>query len=864
MRTILGLVVALVSATALGDDAVFERDVRPILKQHCFHCHGEEADLEGNLDLRLVRSMQQGGDSGTAIVAGDHSTSLIYQRAASGEMPPGGKHLLSADQLAVLARWIDGGARTSRPEPETLTGPIITEEERSYWAYQPVQRPAPPVVKDQAKVRTPVDRFLLSRLERDGLTYSDEASRRTLIRRLTFDLWGVPPTPEDVQQFLADATTDAYEKLVERLLASPRYGERWGRHWLDVAGYADSDGYGPADVQRPHAWHYRDYVIQSINDDLPFDRFITEQLAGDELISSPLDNLSAEDARLLAATGYLRMAPDGTSAATDNANLARNEVLAETLKIVSTSLMGMTVGCAQCHDHRYDPIPQADYYALRAIFEPAINWKDWKTPKQRLVSLYTSADRDAAAEIEKQAREVEARRLEKQTEFIAAAIEVELKKFPEDEREAARKTAHTPDKERTPEQKALVKKFPNLNISPGSLYLYDRKAADELKKMQDEATAIRATRPKEAFLHALVEPADSKATTHLFHRGDFDQPRQEMKPAGLTVVSLNAGLSPIPENDPARPTTGRRLAFARHLTDRRNPLTSRVLVNRVWHHHFGRGIVSTLGDFGTLGTPPTHPELLDWLADEFMASGWSLKSLHRVIVLSQAYRQSSFPTAALLQADPDNLLLGRAPVRRLEAEAIRDASLLVSGLLNDEPYGEAVPVMADPSGRWVLGIENLSAGRPGPVIPLQGKEYRRSVYVEARRSRPLAVLDTFDWPAMSPNCELRRTSTVPPQSLMLMNSDFVLDVSKALATRIMTMVPDDPARQISTAWNLAYSRPPAADEAVAALSFLVEQAEQFRKQPARKGEALGATPEAEAMTSLCQMLLSSNEFLYLD
>ncbi|HVJ69477.1 MAG TPA: DUF1553 domain-containing protein, partial [Caulifigura sp.] len=382
--------------------------------------------------------------------------------------------------------------------------------------------------------------------------------------------------------------------------------------------------------------------------------------------------------------------------------------------------------------------------------------------------------------------------------------------------------------------------------------------------MQDEATAVRKRKPKEEFLHALVEPADSKAATHLFHRGDFDQPKQELKPAGLTVVSLNSGVSPIPEKDAARKTTGRRLALAQQLTDRRHPLVSRVLVNRVWHHHFGRGIVSTLGDFGALGNKPTHPELLDWLADEFVAGGWSLKSLHRVIVLSETYRQTGQAPAKLLDADPNNLLLGRAPVRRLEAEAIRDASLSVSGLINEAPFGEAVPVMADPSGRWVLGIENLSAGRPGPVIPLKGEEFRRSVYVQARRSRPLAVLDTFDWPAMSPNCELRRTSTVPPQSLMLMNSDFVIDVAKALATRVLKEAPDDPAAQVSAVWSLVYTRPPATEEAVTALTFLVDQSEQFRKRPAKKEDSLGESPEAEAMTSLCQMLLSSNEFLYVD
>lgn len=868
MRWTVGLLLAFtcgVVSFAHADEPVFERDIRPILKQHCFQCHGEEAEPEGGLDVRLVRLIRKGGESGPAIVAGDHAASRMFQRIESGEMPPEKKNPVSQAHRKLLTEWIDAGARTSRPEPETLDGPIITDEERSHWAFQPVSRPALPAVKEAAKVRTPVDRFILARLERDGFTLGDDASRRTLIRRLTFDLWGLAPTTEQVREFLDDQTADADERLVERLLASPRYGERWGRHWLDVAGYADSDGYSPEDVQRPHAWHYRDYVIASFNDDLPFDRFITEQLAGDELIASPLDNLTPEDTRLLAATGFLRMAPDGTSAATDNANLARNEVMAETLKIVSTSLMGMTLGCAQCHDHRYDPIPQSDYYAFRAVFEPALDWKSWKSPKERLVSLSTTADREAAAKVEADAKAIEVKRLARQTELIAAAIEVELQKFPEDEREAARQAAHAADKARTPEQKALVKKFPNLNISPGSLYLYDRKAADELKTLQEEATAIRGRKPKEFFLHALVEPPESKATTHLFHRGDIDQARQELKPAGLTVVSLNSGVSPIPEKDASRKTSGRRLALAQQLTDRRHPLTARVLVNRVWHHHFGRGIVSTPGDFGALGTRPTHPELLDWLADEFVTNGWSLKSLHRVIVLSSTYRQTSRTPEKLLEADADNLLLGRAPLRRLEAEALRDASLQVSGQLNDTPLGEPVPVMADASGRWILGIENLSAGRPGPVIPLKGQEYRRSVYVQARRSRPLAVLDTFDWPSMSPNCELRRASTVPPQSLMLMNSDFILDVSRGLAKRVAAAAPEDAASQVSTAWNLLYARPPAAEEAVGALSFLVDQTRQFRTEPVlKKTDAIADTPELEALTCLCQMLLSSNEFLYID
>ena len=527
--TILPLLLSTTVYVAEGSSEVsFERDVRPLMKASCFQCHGEDGNAESGLDVRLARLMTVGGESGPAIVPGDAGASLLYQRVRDGEMPPEESHRLTDEQIGTIRRWIDAGAPTLRPEPESIDGFLITEEERSHWSFQPIQKPKVPTVNTADRVRSPIDAFLLHKLEAQGFTFSEEADPATLLRRVKFDLVGLPPTLEEIEQFNANSSPDAYDRLIDDLLASSHYGERWGRHWLDIAGYADSEGYNLTDSQRPHAWRYRDYVIRAFNEDKPFDRFVLEQLAGDELITTPLDNLSDEDAELLIATGFLRMAPDGTGGTVDDANVARNDVVAETLKIVTSSLMGLTVGCAQCHDHRYDPIPQTDYYRLRAVFDPALDWKTWKSPPQRLVSLYTDEDRAKAAEVEEQAKVVDAERSEKQADFIAATFEKELAKLPEEIRETARAAHDTPEKERTAEQVALLKEHPSLNVTSGSLYLYDQKAADELKALSEKATAIRATKPEERFVRALTEQPGHVPASFLFARGDHEQPKQEL------------------------------------------------------------------------------------------------------------------------------------------------------------------------------------------------------------------------------------------------------------------------------------------------------------------------------------------------
>src|SRR5579884_1251185 len=391
---------------AVADDTevTFEQHVRPIFKVYCLDCHGGGEKVKGKLDLRLRRFAVRGGKSGPALLPGDAASSRLLKRLKAGEMPPGEKKV-PAEQIAVLERWIAAGAPARRDEPATLPPGIdITPEERAYWFYQPIRRVEPPQFPAADRVRTPIDAFVLAKLRAGGLSFNADADRRTLLRRASLDLIGLPPTQREIDQFLADPSENAYERMIDRLLASPHYGERWGQHWLDVVGYADSNGDGAQDTPRPYAWKYRDYVIRSLNADKPLDRFLIEQLAGDELVPRPWTNLKPEQIKLLTATGFLRTAPDGTSS---GGSAEAQQQVADTLKIVSSSLLGLTVGCAQCHDHKYDPIPQADYYRLRAVFEPAFDPAHFRRPAQRLVSLYSEADRARAAAVEAEAAKMQ-------------------------------------------------------------------------------------------------------------------------------------------------------------------------------------------------------------------------------------------------------------------------------------------------------------------------------------------------------------------------------------------------------------------------------------------------------------------------
>jgi hypothetical protein len=960
------------SLPANAKDFTFEADVRPILKAHCFQCHGESGEKKGGLDLRLKRLMLTGGETGASIVPNQPLKSYLVERISSGEMPPGDKRL-SRTEIDTIKAWIASGARTARAEPKTIDdAPVFTHEERNWWSFQPINRPTVPLVAgtNRNAISTPIDAFILAQLKRlqADIPHSDNnvvvdfklrdrASRTALIRRVTFNLLGLPPTADEIEAFLQDSRPDAWEHLVQRLLTSPQYGERWARHWLDVAGYADSEGYTDEDRVRGHAYRYRDYVIRAFNTDKPFDQFIVEQLAGDELTNpEQRKTLDAETIERLTATGFLRMAPDGTASGGIDQNLARNQVMADTLQIVGTSLLGMTVNCAQCHDHRYDPIPTVDYYRMRAIFEPALDWKRWQTPTGRQVSLYTDAHKKEKSRIEAEAQVVTDERQKHIDRYITMTLEQELLLIENALRDPVRKAYRATSKDRTKEQNKLLTDHPSIaRISGGALYLYERRRSARIKDLEikrnekqeaflsdsaqfdvvettpeqraefagtleiqpnkrsdeqkallleypfglikndvlripkpngvselerynaaiseirdneirkhlqdllDKANAIKATIPKEHFIRALIETTQPVPETFVFFRGDHDQPRKKVQPASLSVLSVDGQIS---ATDSARPTTGRRLRFAQHLTEGKHPLVARVLVNRIWMHHFGRGLVNSPGDFGVLGEKPTHPKLLDWLATEFIESGWSVKHIHRLILHSSTYQQSALCVdPVLLNADPENRFYGRAFVRRLESEALRDAILSISGQLNSKLYGEPVPVMEDGVGQIVIGKENLDGERkPTKPIPLLGEEFRRSVYVQVRRSRPLAVLDTFDSPPMTPNCANRSSSNVAPQSLLMMNSNFALEYSTKFAQRLIDEN-DALDGQVRAAWLIAFGEYASDEEAAAAVAFVAKQYEAVKKTAT---DAKAEQIQHRALSTFCQALLSSNRFIYVD
>ncbi|HND54158.1 MAG TPA: DUF1553 domain-containing protein, partial [Pirellulaceae bacterium] len=686
---------------------------------------------------------------------------------------------------------------------------------------------------------------------------------------------------------------------VDRLIASPRYGERWGRHWLDIAGYADSDGYTERDPERKYAYKYRDYVIRSLNADKPWNEFIVEQLAGDELLTPPYSNLTPEQADKLIATGFLRCGPDGTGDGGVDQAVARNDVMAETIKIVSTSLLGLSVGCAQCHNHRFDPISQVDYYRLRAVFEPGYDVSNWRAPNARLVSLWSDEQRKLAADVDAEVKKIAADKNADMEQIVNDILEREVAKLPEELRQPAREARATDAKKRTPEQQKLLKEYPSLLVTSSSAYLYDQKRVDaHQKKFAELTTAAQAKKPPEDFVQCLTEVPGKIPATKVFFRGDHRQPREAVEPAELAVLNATHA-APLPADDPALPTSGRRLAYARQLTDGRHPLVGRVLVNRFWMHHFGRGLVASPADFGAQGERPTHPELLDWLVTSFTSptaprGGWSLKNLHREIVMSSTFKQSSRRPESLASRDPDNRLLGRMSIRRLDAEVIRDSILATSGVINSRAFGPAVPVSPDEVGQVTIGVDTRdTAGRPtGKSRSIGGEEYRRSVFVQVRRTLPLEMLEMFDAPTPTPNCESRTPSTVAPQALMLLNNEFVIAQSELFAKRVQEEAGPDPVSQAARAWQIAFGAQPAPAELEDLVKFMAEQTQIYRDSQAEQAAAKNAVdadaaskaankaanakksgekktetvhpPEFHALANLCQGLLSSNLFLYVE
>jgi hypothetical protein len=818
--------------------STFEQDVRPVLKEYCFDCHGAKKELKADLDLRLRRLILRGGESGPAMVPGKPEESLLIKQLRDGEMPPKGKKV-SVEKIELIARWIEAGAPTAGDEPESLApGEIfIPEEERAFWAYQPIVRPEIPEIEGD-RVRTPIDALVADAEE--AFQFAPDAGRRTLIRRASLDLTGLPPTKGEIEAFLSDTSRNAYENLLGRLLESPHYGERWARHWLDVAGYADSEGVTSSDAPRSWAWKYRDYVIRALNDDKPFDRFILEQLAGDELVPRPHKNLAPEQIELLTATGFLRMAADGTGSGSDD-EASRNQTVADTLKIVSSAFLGLTVGCAQCHDHRYDPIPQRDYYQLRAIFEPALDPKQWRKPSERLISLYTDADHKKAAEVEAEAALALEEKTALQKKYIDQAFVKELERFPEELRDKLAAAHRIPAAERNADQADLLKKYPSANITGGNLYQYNKEAADEVKEFDKRVAKIRENKPYHPYVRALTEPPGSKVETRLFHRGDSRQPVGDpLAPAGLTIAAPPGKRLEIPLGDRNGETSGRRVAFAKWLTGGEHPLVARVLVNRIWMHHFGRGLVGTPGEFGVLGERPTHPKVLDFLAAEFMTNGWSLKDLHRVIMRATVYRQSSVSPWAHASAET----YSKWGVQRLDAETIRDRTLAVSGELDATLFGEPVSAAENDAGQF--GID----------VP------RRSLYATARRSQPITLLQSFDAPVMETNCNRRISSNAATQALMVMNGDFHVASARRFAERVSREVGEAANEaKVAHAFELAYGRLAKDSEIRQGVAFLGRQMSHHVEANTKVDQS---EAQLSAMTHLCHALISSNEFLYVD
>ena len=851
----------------------FEKEIQPIFNARCTGCHSSEAPQSG-LDLTSLAAALKGGNHGPVISEGFSDKSVLIRQLQSGVMPPAGAgEPIKKAELELIREWIDAGnfadyVAVENPLDHGFTeaeAPEVTTEDRRYWAFRkPVAAPEPKV-KDKGRVQTPIDSFILSALDARGLEPSPPASRQTLLRRAYFDLWGLPPTPEAAQAFIEDARPDAYERLIDRLLDSPRYGERWGRHWLDAVGYVDTTGkdYAADVVQLAEGmWRYRDYVIRSFENDKPWDRFLTEQFAGDELVDwRNAETYTPEIVESLVATGYLRTVLDVTDEDISDRPLDRYDALFGLLDKVSSSALGMTLTCARCHSHKFDPIPQRDYYRFLALFTAAYNPSAWIQPKKRLHYTVSESERE---EIEAHNNEVDTAvaKLGEDIEQIRAPyrerlLAEKLEQLPEAVRADTRLAVGTAAEDRDDIQKYLVEKFgPLVKISEEeldeSISGDDRQALLQLQKKVATWNGYRRDLDQ---IQALWD-GDGLPTIHLLQRGSVESPGPKVTPGFLTVLchaGQDCSARPSPNREGA--TGGYRLALAEWLTDPNHPLTARVIVNRIWQHHFGTGIVATPGNFGSMGSPPSHPALLDWLAVDFVNNGWKTKRLHKMMMMSAVYQQSSRrssnPSSERAAAeDPDNRLLWRMPLRRLEAEALRDSILAAAGRLDDTAGGPAVGLTARPDGLQVVaGAESAN----GPE--------RRSVYLLARRTWPLTFLTTFDFPVIDTACTRRVPSASPLQSLAVMNSEFVTANASATARRAAALAGagSDPNGLVNTTYGLLFSRKPSPQEAGIALDHLESQRRLYAQANAAPEEAL-----EKSLANLVHMLISSNEFLYVD
>ena len=857
----------------------FLAKVQPLLEARCVSCHGPEKQ-KGGLRLDSRAAVLKGGETGPAVVPGKSKESLLLQavRHTTKElgMPP--KEKLTPADVALLDRWIgDGAPWPHKPHTLVVTAPtsgerlgdawsdprnpivkIFRGERLDLWSLRPIS-PAPVPDRGTLQARNGIDRLVLASLREANLTLAPQADRRTLVRRLYFDLTGLPPAPADVAAFLEDQAPDAYERLVERLLASERYGEHWARQWLDVVRYSDSNGFD-WDEFRPRAWRFRDYVIRSLNADKPFDQFIREQLAGDELVEGAPRNAAEQDA--LIATGYLRLGPhDNSAAAFNEQDRSRAELLADLTETTAGVFLGLTMSCCRCHDHKYDPLSQADHFRLRAFFEPV------KFADDRPLDL---ASEQAAAKAHNDAVEQKIQPVREARETILQAVLACLR-----EERVARLTEEErgwlalPKEQRIGDRKAraeAVEKKVQPSEKEALAFLPDgaKARAAELAK---EIDALQKERRAAQTGLLMTDADDAPAPTRIHFQGDYKQLREAVEPGFISALDPNPAT--IQKGRNAK-TTGRRLTLAQWIASPKNPLTARVIVNRVWQGHFGRGLVTTPNDFGLAGARPSHPELLDWLAAEFIREGWSLKKLHRMIVTSATWRQRSDaglpdPAAASpadinltsigapqplgrsragARIDSENRLLWRQNPRRLSAEQLRDALLAVSGKLIESKGGppiwpelpaeiaQANPAFLDDNAEKTKGwYPSPAAQRPV-----------RSIFLVQKRTVRVPFMETFDLPENSTSCAGRSESTVAPQALALLNSPLAIEAAEAFATRIEQEAGNDLAAQVRAAFVFALQRQPDPEELERGIAFL----------------------KSRSLPELSRAVLNLNEFFYVD
>jgi hypothetical protein len=781
----------LVGRPALADtgDAArfFETSIRPLLENKCRKCHSAQ-NLSSGFRVDSLAALKKGGTRGSAIAAGDPEHSLLLSVVKRGPgvpaMPPNEK--LSEGEVRDLERWIKDGAFWPEVAPAG-TG--------KHWAFEPVRRPLIPSVKNRAWVRTPVDAFILAQLEAKGLKPAPPADRRTLIRRATFDLTGLPPTPAETEAFVKDKAPNAWEKVIDRLLASPQYGERWGRHWLDVARYADTNGMDE-NVHYGNAFRYRDWVVSCFNRDEPYNQFLVEQIAGD-LLQHRDDQQRREH---LIATGFLAIGPKVISEVDDRK--MEMDMIDEQVDTLGRTTMGLTLGCARCHDHKFDPISTKDYYALAGIFKSTKTMEVMKKPRMWFeYPLATEADLARKAESDKR----------------IAAAKAEISTLVARETETLKKSG-------TPMPKSPETAFP-------------KEIQDELKRMREAEAELEKNAPEMPAAMGLTEAKPVDLPVHI--RGDFLN-LGEMVPRHFPTVLVGNAHPPLDR------THSGRLELAQWITNPEHPLTPRVIANRIWRWHFGQGLVRTTDNFGLLGEKPSNPELLDWLARRFMDDGWSFKKAHKLLMLSSAYTMSSAYNPAAAEMDPENRLHWRFDIRRLEAEEIRDSLLAVSGTLDLTMGGTIFPLK---NREYVF--DHTSKDNTKYVT------HRRSIYIPIVRNHLYDVFQLFDFGDGAVPDGNRATTTVAPQALFIMNSAVVSDASTALASKLLERTDLDADGKIDLLYQQAYNRPATSAETARARTLLT------RFQSAQPAGTQPPVREKQAWTWLAHTALSANEFLFL-